>query len=146
MRWLLVIALLAGSAHARRVPADKSGEMIIVGTAKAWWAAGDKASAVDFSVSATSDEACKTVGHGKAADKGAQTKLHACIAKLTAQLDWKVGKPKDVRATNSSLKPQKTDRIVAANNEVGGANLQVYIAVDPRGVVRRVWVAETFFE
>jgi len=136
MRWLVVIALLAGRAYA-----DDP-----VAAAKSWWTAGANASPVDYSVSATSEETCKKLGHGKATDKPAQTKLHDCIAKVTAPLDWKLGKAKDVRATNSSLKPAKTDRIVAANNEVGGANLQIYIAVDPKGVVRRVWVAETFFE
>jgi hypothetical protein len=136
MRCLLVIALLASHAYA-----DDP-----VAAAKAWWDAAQKAGPVDYSVSATSEEKCKAIGHGKATEKTAQTKLHECLAKVTAPLDWKVGKLKDVRATNSSLKPAKTDRIVAANNEVGGANLQIYIAVDPKGVVRRLWVAESYFE
>ncbi len=143
MRWLIVIALLAGRAHADNP----------VALAQAWWNAGDKAGTVDFFVNAEIETkpTCKALRHGKATDKAAQAKLRKCVGEVqkelgTQELAWKAGKPKDVATTNSSLKPTKGDRIASASATLSGIDLWLYFAIDGKGVVRRVWVTESYFE
>jgi len=142
---IVVVCLLAGRARA-----DDATHI-----AAAWWDAAPthKVGAVDFSVNATIEikPTCAKLHHGKASDKPAQQKLHTCVDEVKHAAPGRAGtgswpKRKDVATTNSSLKPAKTDKIAGVNVTLSGIDLTIYIASDPKGVVRRVWVSESYFE